>query len=215
MIARPTAARHGGPVQGCSGGRVGREAEASAVDARVSHRTVSTRTGWPQGQRWSWRSVVASPPRHPSQRLGVADRLAMTVVGEVDEHLRALRRPLPDAVGPPPQVVVGVGPGVEVMRAATARELGGQARTSSGRRPRGSQAAGGRIAPPDPDGQSGCAGRFRSRSRRRRRVSSSRSWPARRSGGLGRVRRRRCHRSRGTPRRRTAAACPRQLPSRS
>jgi hypothetical protein len=49
--------------------------------------------------------VVASTPQHPSRRPGVADRLAMTVVVEVDEQLAHLRRPLPDAVGAPPQVV--------------------------------------------------------------------------------------------------------------
>jgi hypothetical protein len=39
----------------------------------------------------------------------------MTVVVEVDERLAPLRRPLSDPLGPPPQIVVGVGPGVEVM----------------------------------------------------------------------------------------------------
>ena len=93
------------PSKGCSGGRVGREAEASAVDTRVSHRT-SPRgpvghgdSGGHGGRSW--------PPRPSirSQRLGVANRLAMTVVVEVDEHRCApLPRPLPDPLGPPPQV---------------------------------------------------------------------------------------------------------------
>ena len=66
---------------------------------------ISARTGWPRGQRCSWRSVVASTPRHPSQRLGVANRLAMTVVVEVDEHRACpMRRPFPDPLGRPPQV---------------------------------------------------------------------------------------------------------------
>src|SRR4051812_45296287 len=42
--------------------------------------------------------------------------MAAAVVVEVGEDLTTLRPPLADPVGPPAQVIVGIGPGVEVVR---------------------------------------------------------------------------------------------------
>jgi hypothetical protein len=69
----------------------------------------------PGKRRRAGQPTESSTSQHPPEGLGVADGVAMTVVVEVGEDLAPLRRPLPAAVGPPPHVVVGVGPGVKVM----------------------------------------------------------------------------------------------------
>src|SRR6516165_2843528 len=72
------------------------------------------------------------PPRPGIRRgVSVANRLAMTVVVEAVEHLAPLRRPLPAAVGPPPQVVVGVGPGVAGGPRGQTRECAVKSRGST------------------------------------------------------------------------------------
>ena len=55
----------------------------------------------PGKRRRAGQLTESSTSQHPPEGLGVANRLGMTVVVEVDEHLAPLRRPLPDAVGTP------------------------------------------------------------------------------------------------------------------
>ena len=61
----------------------------------------------PGKRRRAGKLTESSTSQHPREGLGLADAMAMTVVVEAVEHLAPLRRPLPAAVGPPPQVVVG------------------------------------------------------------------------------------------------------------
>ena len=66
---------------------------------------------WPRPSRTA---RVAQAPTNSRRRSGVADGVAVPVVVEVGVDVAAVGRPLPDAVGPPAQVGVGVGAGVEV-----------------------------------------------------------------------------------------------------
>src|SRR4029078_12606418 len=58
---------------------------------------------------WSRSSV----PKQLAQAPGVADRVPVPVVVEVRVHLASRGRPLLDPVGPPAQVVLAVGAGVQ------------------------------------------------------------------------------------------------------
>ena len=59
--------------------------------------------------------ISSAALEEPAQRQGVAHGVAVAVVVEVRVDLAAAVVPLPDPVGPPGQVLVRVGAGVEVV----------------------------------------------------------------------------------------------------
>ena len=82
----------------------------------LSHSAGSGRAGGSPDPGVRRRRLQRAAAQQPAQCGGVADGVAAAVVVEIHEDVFAGRLPFADPVRPPAQVVVGVGPAVQVRR---------------------------------------------------------------------------------------------------